>query len=227
MKKIYNPKYTPVKTWLLPGRKRIIFVLFIALILFSFIAWIVFVADGSSLDEKVFESIAPQRTGTLTQIMRLVTFLGNTEFLITANILLVVIFCLQKKYWFAITVAVVALSNVIVMSVLKRLFQRQRPADPLIDGITNFSFPSGHAFMSVAFYGLLIWFTAIIITDKWLQRVIIFFLLLLILLIGFSRIYLRVHYTTDILAGFTLGFTWLIISLLAMNEIQARKIKRL
>ena len=225
MKNIYNPKYTPVKTWLLPGRKRIIFVLFIALILFSLIAWIVFVADESSLDEKVFESIAPQRTATLTQIMRLVTFLGNTEFLITANILLVIIFCRQKKYWFAITVAVVALSNVIVMSALKRLFQRQRPADPLIDGITNFSFPSGHAFMSVAFYGLLIWFAAITITNRWLQRAIIIFLLLLILLIGFSRIYLRVHYTTDILAGFTLGFTWLIISLMTMNEIQSRKMK--
>ena len=227
MKKIYNPKYTPVKTWLLPGRKRIIFVLFIALILFSFIAWIVFIAGGSSLDEKVFESIAPQRTGTLTQIMRLVTFFGNTEFLIIANILLIVIFYRQKNYWFALTVAVVAVSNVIIMSVLKRLFQRQRPPDPLIDGITNFSFPSGHAFMSVAFYGLLIWFTAITITDKWLQRVLIVVFLLLILLIGFSRIYLRVHYTTDILAGFTLGFTWLIISLMTMNEIQARKIKKL
>ena len=155
----------------------------------------------------------------------MVTFLGNTEFLIIANILFVVIFCRQKKYWFAITVAVVAVSNVIVMSALKRLFQRQRPADPLIDGITNFSFPSGHAFMSVAFYGLLIWFAAITITNKWLQRVIIIFLLLLILLIGFSRIYLRVHYTTDILAGFTLGFTWLIISLMTMNEIQSRKMK--
>ena len=225
MKNIYNPKNTPVRTWLLPGRKRIIFVLFIALILFSFTAWIVFVAGGSSLDEKVFESIAPQRTGTLTKIMRLVTFLGNTEFLIIANILLIVIFYRQKNYWFALTVAVVAVSNVIIMSVLKRLFQRQRPPDPLIDGITNFSFPSGHAFMSVAFYGLLIWFTAITITDKWLQRVLIVVFLLLILLIGFSRIYLRVHYTTDILAGFTLGFTWLIISLMTMNEIQSRKMK--
>ena len=179
------------------------------------------------MDEKVFKSIAPQRTGTLTQIMRLVTFLGNTEFLITANILLIAIFYRQKNYWFAVTVAVVAVSNVIVMSVLKRLFQRQRPPDPLIDGITNFSFPSGHAFMSVAFYGLLIWFTAITITDKWLQRVLIVVFLLLILLIGFSRIYLRVHYTTDILAGFTLGFTWLIISLMTMNEMQARKIKKM
>ncbi|MCY7311972.1 MAG: phosphatase PAP2 family protein [Bacteroidota bacterium] len=227
MRNIYTSKNTPVKTWLLPGRKRIVFILFIALLLFSFIAWVVFIAGGSTMDERVFEALTPQRTGTLTQIMRLITFLGNTAFLIIANILLIVIFCRQKNYWFAITVAVVALSNVIVMSALKRLFQRQRPADPLIQGITNFSFPSGHAFMSVAFYGLLIWFTAITITDKYLQKVIIIFLLLLILLIGFSRIYLRVHYTTDILAGFTLGFTWLIISLMTMNEIQSRKMKRL
>jgi undecaprenyl-diphosphatase len=227
MRNIYTTKNTPVKTWLLPGRKRIVFVLFIALVLFSFIAWLVFITRGSSMDEKVFGIIALQRTDTLTKIMRFVTFLGNTNFLIPANILLIIIFCFQRNYWFAITVAVVALSNVIVMSALKRLFQRQRPIDPLIEGITNFSFPSGHAFMSVAFYGLLIWFTAITITDKWRQKVIIVFLLLLILLIGFSRIYLRVHYTTDILAGFTLGFTWLIISLMTMNEIQLRKTKRI
>lgn len=223
MTNLYNEKKTPVKTWLLPGRKRIIFVLFIALVLFFFIAWVVFIAGGSSMDEKIFELIAPHRTASRTSLMKTISFFGNTQFLISANLLLVGIFLFQQQRWSAITVAVVAISNVLVMSALKRLFQRQRPIDPLIEGITNYSFPSGHAFMSVAFYGLLIWFAAITIKSKWLQRAVIATLLSLILIIGFSRIYLRVHYTTDVLAGFTLGFTWLIISLMTMNRIQAQK----
>ncbi len=214
------PNRAQIKTWLLPGRKRIIFLLFIALVLFFLVAWIVFIAEGSYLDESVFEFIALHRTPARTQIMRWISYLGNTEFLIPANLLLVVYFILRKDKWGAITVAVVALSNVLVMSMLKRLFKRQRPSEPLIEGITNISFPSGHAFMSVAFYGLLIWFAAISMAIKKLQWAVILFLLALIIAIGFSRIYLRVHFTTDIFAGFTLGFTWLIIALVMMNKKQ-------
>lgn len=109
----------------------------------------------------------------------------------------------------AIRTGTVLLSSLLVMSLLKSLIKRQRPPDPLVDGITNYSFPSGHAFMSVAFYGLLIWYATIYIRTKWLQRVVIFLLLLLIAAIGFSRIYLRVHYATDVIAGICLGFVWL------------------
>lgn len=222
MTNYYNQKGTAVKTWLLPGRKRIIFVLFIAVILFFFIAWIVFISGGSLLDEKVFEAISLHTTDSRTKIMRFISFLGNHEFLLPANLLLIAWFLLLKEKDFAVTVAVVAVSNLLIMSLLKILFHRHRPPHPLIEGITNFSFPSGHAFMSVAFYGLLIWFAAISITNKWLQRVVIAFLFLLILTIGFSRIYLRVHYTTDVLAGFAMSFSWLIILFIIMDTIQAK-----
>ncbi len=109
----------------------------------------------------------------------------------------------------AIRTGAVLLSSLLVMSLLKRLIQRQRPPDPLVDGITNYSFPSGHAFMSVAFYGLLIWYATIYIHTKWLRGMLIFFLLFVIALIGFSRIYLRVHYATDVIAGICIGFVWL------------------
>jgi undecaprenyl-diphosphatase len=109
----------------------------------------------------------------------------------------------------AIRTSFVLLSSLLLMSLLKRLIQRQRPPDPLVDGITNFSFPSGHAFMGVAFYGLLIWYTSVCISNKWLRRIVILFLLFIIAAIGFSRIYLRVHYATDVIAGVCIGFVWL------------------
>lgn len=109
----------------------------------------------------------------------------------------------------AIRTAAVLLSSLFVMTILKSLIHRHRPPDPLVDGITNYSFPSGHAFMSVAFYGLLIWYATIYIRMKWFRRMVIFFLLLVIAAIGFSRIYLRVHYATDVIAGIFIGFVWL------------------
>ena len=141
--------------------------------------------------------------------MRFISFLAKHTFLIPLIFLLITWFLIKKNKWMAIRTATVLLSSLLLMSILKRLIQRQRPPDPLVEGITNYSFPSGHAFMSVAFYGLLIWFASVYISNKWMRRLVIAFLLLVIAAIGFSRIYLRVHYATDVIAGICIGFVWL------------------
>jgi undecaprenyl-diphosphatase len=154
--------------------------------------------------------------------MIFISFLGKHSFLIPANLLFLAYFLFIKNKKWALGVAAVSLSSLGLMSLLKNLIQRQRPAEPIVDGITNFSFPSGHAFMSVAFYGLLAWWMATIIKNKRLRIIVIVFLLLLILLISFSRIYLRVHYATDSLAGLSLGTAWLILSLAIIDKWQGR-----
>jgi undecaprenyl-diphosphatase len=92
-----------------------------------------------------------------------------------------------------------------------------------VQGITNFGFPSGHALMGVAFYGLLIWWIMDNIKDKWQKRIMISFLLFLLFLIGFSRVYLRVHYLTDVIAGYCIGTAWLISCLWLMDKVRRRK----
>jgi undecaprenyl-diphosphatase len=114
----------------------------------------------------------------------------------------------KKQKRAAWRVAVIALSSLALKLSLKELFQRLRPTDPLLQGITNFSFPSGHAFMSVSFYGLLIWLTWTHVRNNHLRIIFTILLSVLILLIGLSRIYLRVHYATDVIAGFSLGICW-------------------
>ncbi len=156
----------------------------------------------------------------LTRAMFTITFLGNPSFLVTVNLVLIAVLILLKNYKAALTAAAVALSSLGIMSLLKNIFRRHRPDLPLIEGITNFSFPSGHAFMSVAFYGLLIWLTAKYIPAKIVRQFFIIFFVIIILLIGFSRIYLRVHYTTDVLAGFCMGTAWLIVCLALMETLQ-------
>jgi membrane-associated phospholipid phosphatase len=194
-----------------------------AWLLLLLILWLVFINDNFNLDEAVFSVITPHIIQVRTNFFETITFFGNHQFLIPANFILVAYFLIRKKKWKAFTAGVVALSSLGLMSLLKNLIQRIRPPEPLVEGITNFSFPSGHAFMSVAFYGLLIWWTKSCVKNKWQQQIVISFLLLLILLIGFSRVYLRMHYFTDIMAGFCMGTIWLIICISLIENFLQRK----
>jgi membrane-associated phospholipid phosphatase len=208
-------------------RKKIITWLLAAAFLVSiFIVWMVFFSDRNLLDQKIFSDIAPHISPGRTTYMLAVSFLGNHQFLIPANLSLVALFLFINNRWEAIRVAVVALSSLTLMSLLKNLFHRHRPDNPLVNGITNFSFPSGHAFMSVAFYGLLIWWAATGIKNKWLQAIVISILLLLIITIGFSRIYLRVHYATDVVVGYCIGFVCLSLSLAIINDLQSKSVAK-
>jgi membrane-associated phospholipid phosphatase len=195
----------------------------VVLILIFFLVWVVFVYGSNSFDQKTFNLINPHITESRTRIMRFISFLGKHTFLIPVIFLLIAWFLFKKNKWMAIRTAAVLLSSLLVMSLLKSLIKRQRPPDPLVDGITNFSFPSGHAFMSVAFYGLLIWYATIYISNKWRRRMIIFFLLLVIAAIGFSRIYLRMHYATDVIAGLCIGFVWLDFCLWFIDKKQSSR----
>lgn len=198
-----------VRLWLAHDRVVTKILLFVALLLIFFLVGIVFLYGKNSFDQRVLDLIEPHITERRTKIMRFISFLGKHSFLIPIIGLLITYFIIRKKKWLVIRTATVLLSSVLLMSFLKTVIQRQRPDNPLVEGITNFSFPSGHAFMAVAFYGLLIWLSAHNISKKWLQWGVNSSLVFLILLIGFSRIYLRVHYATDVIAGLSIGFVWL------------------
>jgi len=95
---------------------------------------------------------------------------------------------------------------------LKFIFVRPRPFEWMLIEETGYSFPSGHAMVSMAFYGMLvylIWQTKISLNKKKIWTIV---LSVLILLIGISRIYLGVHYVSDIIGGFTLSLSYLIIA---------------
>ena len=219
MKEIITTK--KVTLWLAPGSRiaRIFFAILLVLI-FALI-WIVFVYGKYSFDQRVFDVFKLHITPFRTKLMIIVSFLGSHLFLIPVNLILLAYFLIRKNKHVAVRVAMIVISSVLVMSFLKTIFHRVRPGDPLVHGITNFSFPSGHSFMSVAFYGLLIWMAAMYIPNRKKQRIAIACLLLLILAIGISRIYLRVHFATDVIAGFCMGFAWLILSFGVIDKIES------
>lgn len=186
-------------------------------------AWLVFIRQDPGPDRQVFQWLEPMRHASVTAFMKAISFLGNHRFLIPANLLLIFYLMWRGDRILAARIALVALSSLALMSGLKNLFQRNRPDDPLVSGITNFSFPSGHALMSVAFFGSLIWLAYRHNQPNAWRMPFMVGCLALVLLIGISRIYLRVHYASDVLAGLGLGSAWLVCCLLLTERNRTRQ----
>ncbi len=173
------------------------------------------------IDLDIFDKIRPSVNSFNNRFFLFITFLGKHQFLIPANLLLIFYFLLiEKQSWFSIRILTIALSSLVLMLLLKSLFQRKRPLSPLLEAARGLSFPSGHAIMAVSFYGLVGYMLRHAITEPWLNNLIGLALFVLILLIGYSRVYLRVHYASDVLAGFIIGFLWLSISLIILSRLQ-------
>ena len=199
----------------------VLIIFFIALILFIEIARKVFLSNQNEIDTKVFAFVSRFVSDATTDIMLFFTFLGTHYFLIPANLLLMAYFLFIKKHkWYSIKIPVIALTTTGMLFFMKHLFNRPRPLIPLLKEAKGLSFPSGHAMISFTFYGLLIYIVWESVAKTWVKWTLSILLMLLIFMIGFSRIYLRVHYPTDVMAGFCVGMVWLVIAIWVLNIIE-------
>jgi undecaprenyl-diphosphatase len=206
----------------------VLFAFFAALAVFIFIARMIFLKKRDDFDIAVFNFLEKHVSDVNTGLMQFFSFLGSHYFLIPANLLLVVYFLLIKKQpWFSIKVPVISLSSLLLMFILKQFFHRERPLIPLLEEARGLSFPSGHALMSSTFYGLLIYISLKGLENRVAQYSVFISFFLLILIIGLSRIYLRVHYASDVIAGFCLGLVWLVLSLSVLNKVERLSTKEI
>ena len=219
------------KVWaavaLLSVEMVVILVIFLlALLALAYLIRNVIVLHRTGFDQKVFSYLQSHISPENNEIMLAFTFLGTHKFLIPANLVLIAYFLfVQKRKWYAIKIPAIALSSLALMFGLKHLFHRSRPDVPLLFKAEGLSFPSGHALFSITFYGLLIY---IIYKSNWplaWKWITIGLLLLLIPVIGFSRVYLRVHYASDVIAGFCVGILWLVLTIWLLNQIEKRTLK--
>jgi membrane-associated phospholipid phosphatase len=196
-------------------------VFIIALLAFIVIAKMMAEGKMENFDNRALDFISGYVSNINTDVMQGFTFLGTHTFLIPANLLLTAWFLfIKKRHWYSIKIPAVALSSLLLMFFLKLTFRRNRPLTPLLQAAKGFSFPSGHALMSVTFYGLLILIAWQNIRQTWLKWLLSVFLVFLVIVIGISRIYLRVHYASDVLAGFSVGLVWLLLSLWVLSKIE-------
>ena len=207
---------------LLSAEMTIVVCLFVlALAAFVYITRRIFVLNKTKLDDRVFAYLKNHVSERNNEIMQFFTFLGTHEFLIPANLLLIAYFLFIRKHkWYSIKVPAIALSSLGLMFLLKHLFNRERPNIPLLREAKGLSFPSGHALMSVTFYGLIIYMVFKSVRNRELKWTLITLLILLIMIIGLSRIYLRVHYASDVMAGYCIGFLWLVFAVYMLNRME-------
>ena len=196
-------------------------VLFIALIGFLALAEDVFnkeIMNGDIIGYKIISTFLI--SDFATPIAKFITNFGGAIFLITLTVILVILIK-NKKIGLSI------FSNLVIITVLnqllKRILQRPRPTEFRIIEETGYSFPSGHSMVSMAFYGYLIYLIYKYVENKYVKWTSIVLLSILICSIGVSRIYLGVHYTSDVLGGFLVSISYLILFISTVNKFVIEK----
>ena len=156
-----------------------------------------------------------------TKIAFIITNMGIRDVWIVLPFF-IILFLAVRKFKEAVLLLFTSLGGHILCNLIKDLFMRTRPAiSTPVDLVGGYSFPSGHAVFSMCFYGTLIYLAFIYIENKWLKWLIIVFLSILIILVGFSRVYLGVHYPSDVIGGFSLGLFWLSLCVLVYKTCTA------
>ena len=195
---------------------RLIFaiLLFIlSLFVFVTIADEIVLEHESGFDNSISNAILSLQSPLATKIFVTFTFFGSSTFLLPAYSLLVLIFLFKKNWKRALDVASIGITSTSLLYLLKDIFKRQRPLDPLIRHVTGFSFPSGHSFSSFTFCGMIVYLVWLSGINKAWKVIVTTVLFLFATTIAFSRVYLRVHYPSDVIAGFCLSMIWLVISI--------------
>lgn len=190
-------------------KKNIKWIFFaIALVMFVVLCILVEFRNDIFIDSAVYKILSKGISDNMTSVIKIFTFLGSAVAVISITVL-ALIFIKNKKYplFMALDLVIITLLQLI----LKNCFARNRPVDINLIEETGYSFPSGHSLTAFAFYGLIIYFIYTSNMSLKAKKIMITVLVLLILLVGISRIYLGVHFFTDVLGAFSFSAMYLII----------------
>lgn len=191
---------------------------------FGWLAEEVMEGETRVFDETVRNFFQQIASPTLTNVMIFFTYVGSVYGIILLLIIAVSILLYKNYRRAAVLLIITMLGESILSFVLKLSFQRPRPEAYF--GFTlpsSFSFPSGHAFASLCFFGALALFLSSRTTNRRYRIAVWITATILFLTIGISRIYLGVHYPSDVLAGYTAGFVWLFTIYFADHRLRERQ----
>ncbi len=172
-----------------------------------------------SVDLQIAAWVKTTVSPAFTYVMIFITTLGSMKLIFSTCVLISIIFWKKGKIWEICALFVSVTGAEVLSRILKALIRRPRPFPSLVE-TGGYAFPSGHALLSITFYGFLLY---ILLKEKKSQNTKVYDSICLIsvtLLIGFSRIYLNVHWLTDILCGYIIGLVWLTGCIATTNRLK-------
>jgi membrane-associated phospholipid phosphatase len=180
----------------------------------------VFISFAQTLDFQLTRTMYLLRTPSLTTLMFVITSFG-ADVTVVGVFIIAAIFSLRRRKKEAILFSLSVFVGLLMNFVLKDFFQRLRPdMNPLLE-LDSYSYPSGHAMNGFVFYGLLAFYLIRFTKKSLLEISIAVVSAVLVILIGLSRIYLGVHYPTDVLAGYMAGF-WVVVAVIEIDRLLIR-----
>lgn len=197
----------------------------IALGVFVAIADVILKKQTLAFDTQILLAIRQIHTPLLDRLMVFITFLGEPWVLMLLTIVLGLALIFQKHRLEALTL-LVSSSGALGLNIwLKEIFTRSRPAlwEQILD-VKFYSFPSGHAMVSLVVYAVLAYGLALRFRHQ--QAIIVLGSIALIAAIGFSRLYIGVHWPTDVIGGYAAGLAWAITSLLGFEVTRLYRARR-
>ena len=178
-------------------------------------------------DRTIISAVQGLESPGLTKVMKLFTFIGSTEFVIILSLLLV--FFLYKVLQHRLEVVlfiVVLMGSGIINQLLKQFFHRVRPDFHRLIEISGYSFPSGHAMNAFTVYVMISFLLWRHISSRLGRGVLIFFSTMMILAIGISRIYLGVHYPSDVIGGYLASGVWVSMAIFFFQFYKEKRYNR-
>ena len=171
-------------------------------------------------DKSIAAFAVSLRNPQLTKIMQYITNVGDLYGYLIMVALCTIAFYIAFKNWrYVLQIVFVLFVSSLANTLLKKIINRARPTAAHLVSVKTLSYPSGHAMSAMAFYGFMIYLLFTFKMNKYLKAALISVCGLMILAIGFSRVYLGVHFPSDIAGGYIAGFIWVVFCALIFNLI--------
>lgn len=175
-------------------------------------------SEGILFDVALLESIHSYNNPVVLSIMKFISFIGSGYFLVPVLAIVIIYTLVKKKYYISKLLLVSSLGSWVLNYVLKLIVNRSRPFDFFLVEQGGLSYPSGHSMVSMSLY---LTFAYLISKDEYFKdknKIIYTAALLDVLLMGISRMYLGVHWPTDIIGGFIMGYIFFQVTVAMIKE---------
>jgi len=197
----------------------------LAIAAFGFVAYSIFSRRSVEHTDRMAVTMVREELGPgYVDLFKGFAFLGNGETVAFIGLGILVLLLVTKRKPLLIGWTSAVMGAWILESGLKLIFRRTRPEDALIPLPSSYSFPSGHALVSLVTYGMLAYLMWQAVRNRRLRTVLLPLFVVIIICIGLSRIYLGVHYFSDVMGGYAAGITWLAAVISGLEVVRRRSL---